>query len=244
MFFLFQLLLSTLTATSIPFKKCDYEKSGYFMILDRLTFEEAVNACISLGASLATAIPELYGLVETCSDWEFDTLEPWVARRLGDVDCPFVSKQYPKQDRIKLQDCKDEETKRPALCWQYPFAWITESEIDTRFSTLTDYKPRIASTVTTISSNDQVSRTSTFTWTSTETETMTKQVRKPHYLFDYDPLAGNVTLTSTITEFYTITSTVPAVIIEEEELAVAVHYETSWETSFTSTATVSSKCKN
>lgn len=224
------------------FRRCDYEKSGYFVILDQMTFDEAANACVSLGASLASPVPGVFGLIETCSDWEFDTLEPWVARRLGDIDCPYVSKQYHKKDRIKLQDCQ-ENVKRPALCWQYPFAWITETHKHRLLSTLTDYRPSIVSTET-VAPTISAPITSTFTWTTTVTETRTKQTRVPHYLFDYDPLAGNVSLTTTITEFDTLTATIPAIIVEEEALAIAVHYVTSWETSFTSTETVvvSPKC--
>jgi hypothetical protein len=218
-----------------------------------MTYDEAGMACVSkydaiLAPPSANAAAHLSALITTCAEWEAEVIEPWVARRLGDIDCPFmVPSDHDDDDggenRVRLQNC-GRLVKRAALCWRLPTAWYTDTVTDIEVSTLTEYQPSIVGTVT-LAASTPPSGGTVFTWTSTETVTSTLHKRVPHYILEYDLSGSNVTLTTTDTIHYTSTITKPAVIVQEVEWKVGVEYETFWETSFTATstiATVTLKC--
>lgn len=226
-------------------RQCGYEKSGYFVILNKLTFDEAAMACVEQGSVLAPYVPSLSHLVETCAEWEMDTLEPWIARRIGDLQCPFVRRGGEGdnvEQRIALDDCSV-KSKRPAVCWRYPIALKTITQTHIVYSTLTDYNPSIVTTVL-VAPTSHSTLITTFTWTNTVVHTKTKQKRVPRYLFEYSSGAPNATLTDTIEDTVTIVKQVPSATVTEEALIVAVAYSTLWSTEHvaTETLTVSINC--
>lgn len=239
---LFFLTLSIRSATKRVVKQCAFEKSGYFIILDKMTYDDAAMSCVQQGAVLAPFLPGLIGIINTCAEWEMDTLEPWIARRMGDIKCPYISvSEENNMHAVQFDQCEDKTT-RPAICWRYPIELVTVTKTRTAYSTLTDYVPVVVGTAHVIPSS--IPTDTTFIWTNTVTETITKQKRVPKYLLEYDPTGSDVTLTKTIHERVTMREQVPSQIATEEELAIAVHHATLWQTQYTATLfeTVSVNC--
>lgn len=214
-------------------KQCPLEKSGYFVIMSRLSYDQAALECVQQGAVLAPLVDGLHGLIETCAEWELDTVEPWIARRFGDTDCPYVGRH--EHGSVALDSCTP-GNRRQAVCWRYPVAMVTLTETKRATSTLTDYAASIVGTSFVIPSGAAVPVT-TLTWTETVTETMTKQKRVPKWLPEYSSGASNVTLTFTVNVPVTVVKQVPTETVTEEALVLAVDYATVWQTDFTATST-------
>jgi hypothetical protein len=232
------IIIGSSAAANNVIKQCAFEKSGYFVILNKMTYDEAAMACVQQGAVLAPFLDALAGIIETCAEWEMDSLEPWVARRMGDVECPYIP---PDRKGVRLERCAGRTT-RPAICWRYPIALVTVTKTRIKYSTLTDYVPSIVSTSYVLPPDTP--STTTFTWTDTVTRTITKQKRVPRYLLEHVPGGKSTVLTSIVHEHVTMQKQVPSATVTQEELAVAVHHATVWQTEFTATIieTVSINC--
>lgn len=230
------LVLSVLTQTYAQSpKRCDYEKSNYFVILNKMTFDEAAMACVDAGAVLAEYTNAVGDLVETCAEWEMDRVEPWIARRLGDIECPFVRMWIiegdDNLDRVNLAKCTE---KRACVCWRYPIAQVTDVVLETATDHVTVYEPVIISTLFTGSPPTKT----TFTWTETIIDTVTEQSRVPLYVLEWDAEAGTKTLTTTLfTSTVIVEKDEPVATVTFNELGVAVLHETVRETVYTSTHT-------
>lgn len=221
--------IGTALRLSWALKQCDFEQSGYFIIITAQTYNDAAYSCVSEGAELAHFIPQLSPFINVCSEWDMNVYEPWVARRPGDIDCPSV-KLDDDEHVVGTGSCLEA---RPALCWRYPIARETVTAVRVTTQTVTDYRPSIVSmlTITELVGHHSVQSTTTVERLVHRGRRVARNV--PEWILH----GPTVTFNTTIVETVTVVKQVPASTAIDTEYVVAVHHATTWSTEYTLTTT-------